>query len=204
MRRITGRLTHKASGRVYHVEFNPPKVPGKDDITGEPLEKRSDDNETALRTRLATYHSQVDLFLLLSLLCSHFSFRPCLSLRITRSKVFIICSTLRRARTLLPLKLPMLLVKSTSHQRSKHNVEKIGEKPEFQFYTKKGLASMDDDLDGLLNDLIQEEKSGGTQQPAQGDDDNLDNLLGTPFPPFPPPMCCIMYISICLCCVFGL
>ncbi len=56
MRRITGRLTHKASGRTYHVEFSPPKVPGKDDVTGEPLEKRSDDNEAALRTRLEGYH----------------------------------------------------------------------------------------------------------------------------------------------------
>ncbi len=54
--RITGRLTHKASGRTYHVVFNPPKVPGKDDVTGEPLEKRSDDNEAALRTRLEGYH----------------------------------------------------------------------------------------------------------------------------------------------------
>lgn len=56
VRRVTGRLTHKASGRTYHVEFAPPKVPGKDDVTGEPLEKRSDDNEAALRTRLEGYH----------------------------------------------------------------------------------------------------------------------------------------------------
>ena len=56
VRRITGRLTHKASGRTYHVEFAPPKVAGKDDVTGEPLEKRSDDNEAALRTRLEGYH----------------------------------------------------------------------------------------------------------------------------------------------------
>jgi adenylate kinase len=56
VRRITGRLTHKASGRTYHVEFAPPKVAGKDDVTGEPLERRKDDNEEALRTRLAGYH----------------------------------------------------------------------------------------------------------------------------------------------------
>ena len=56
VRRITGRLTHRASGRTYHVEFAPPKVPGKDDVTGEPLEKRSDDNEVALRKRLEGYH----------------------------------------------------------------------------------------------------------------------------------------------------
>ena len=56
VRRITGRLTHKASGRTYHVEFAPPKVAGKDDVTGEPLERRKDDTEEALRQRLAGYH----------------------------------------------------------------------------------------------------------------------------------------------------
>ncbi|KAL7751385.1 adenylate kinase [Sorochytrium milnesiophthora] len=56
--RITGRLIHAASGRSYHVEFNPPKVPGRDDITGEPLMQRSDDNAPALLKRLATYHKQ--------------------------------------------------------------------------------------------------------------------------------------------------
>ncbi|KAJ3255041.1 adenylate kinase [Boothiomyces macroporosus] len=56
--RITGRLIHPASGRSYHKEFNPPKVPGKDDITGEPLISRSDDNEKTLVNRLKSYHSQ--------------------------------------------------------------------------------------------------------------------------------------------------
>jgi len=56
--RITGRLIHPGSGRSYHVTFNPPKVPGKDDITGEPLVQRSDDNAEALKKRLATYHKQ--------------------------------------------------------------------------------------------------------------------------------------------------
>lgn len=56
--RITGRLIHTKSGRSYHIEFNPPKVPGKDDITGEPLIRRSDDNEDALMTRLNSYHTQ--------------------------------------------------------------------------------------------------------------------------------------------------
>ncbi|KAJ3363289.1 adenylate kinase 1 [Allomyces macrogynus ATCC 38327] len=56
--RITGRLIHAKSGRSYHVEFNPPKVPGKDDITGEPLMQRSDDNVDALKKRLVTYHKQ--------------------------------------------------------------------------------------------------------------------------------------------------
>ncbi|KAH8769896.1 adenylate kinase-domain-containing protein [Diaporthe sp. PMI_573] len=56
--RITGRLVHPASGRSYHLTFNPPKVPMTDDITGEPLIQRSDDNADALKKRLATYHQQ--------------------------------------------------------------------------------------------------------------------------------------------------
>lgn len=56
VRRITGRLIHPASGRSYHVEFNPPKKPMTDDITGEPLIQRSDDNEDTLKSRLKTYH----------------------------------------------------------------------------------------------------------------------------------------------------
>ncbi|KAI0112805.1 adenylate kinase cytosolic [Hypoxylon sp. NC0597] len=56
--RITGRLIHPASGRSYHSIFNPPKVPMKDDITGEPLIQRSDDNADALKKRLVTYHQQ--------------------------------------------------------------------------------------------------------------------------------------------------
>eukprot|EP00914_Ancora_sagittata_P021787 GHVO01043294.1.p1 GENE.GHVO01043294.1~~GHVO01043294.1.p1 ORF type:complete len:247 (+),score=24.92 GHVO01043294.1:31-741(+) len=58
VRRITGRLIHTPSGRSYHVEFNPPKMPMKDDITGEPLTRRSDDNAEALKKRLSSYHSQ--------------------------------------------------------------------------------------------------------------------------------------------------
>ncbi|CEF70581.1 Adenylate kinase 2, mitochondrial [Strongyloides ratti] len=54
--RILGRLFHPSSGRSYHTEFNPPKVPMKDDITGEPLIRRSDDTEEALRKRLVSYH----------------------------------------------------------------------------------------------------------------------------------------------------
>lgn len=56
--RITGRLIHKASGRSYHIEFNPPKVPMTDDQTGEPLIRRSDDNVEALKKRLESYHQQ--------------------------------------------------------------------------------------------------------------------------------------------------
>ncbi|XP_052086336.1 adenylate kinase 2, mitochondrial-like [Mytilus californianus] len=58
VRRITGRLFHMKSGRSYHVEFNPPKFPMKDDMTGEPLIRRSDDNEEALKKRLEAYHNQ--------------------------------------------------------------------------------------------------------------------------------------------------
>jgi len=55
--RITGRLFHMKSGRSYHEVFNPPKVAMTDDVSGEPLVKRSDDNEATLRRRLASYHS---------------------------------------------------------------------------------------------------------------------------------------------------
>jgi len=56
--RISGRRIHPASGRSYHVKFNPPKVPGKDDITGEPLIQRKDDNPDTLTSRLAAFHAQ--------------------------------------------------------------------------------------------------------------------------------------------------
>jgi adenylate kinase len=56
--RISGRRVHPASGRSYHLKFNPPKVEGKDDLTGEPLVQRKDDNEDALRTRLKAYNTQ--------------------------------------------------------------------------------------------------------------------------------------------------
>ncbi|EEQ41359.1 putative adenylate kinase [Clavispora lusitaniae] len=58
--RITGRLVHPASGRSYHKLFNPPKKDMTDDITGEPLVQRSDDNEDALKKRLVTYHKQTE------------------------------------------------------------------------------------------------------------------------------------------------
>ena len=56
--RITGRLIHPASGRSYHKIFNPPKKSMTDDVTGEPLIQRSDDNAETLKKRLATYHDQ--------------------------------------------------------------------------------------------------------------------------------------------------
>lgn len=58
VRRITGRLIHQASGRSYHDEFHPPKVAMTDDVTGEPLMRRSDDNAQALVKRLESYHKQ--------------------------------------------------------------------------------------------------------------------------------------------------
>ena len=56
--RITGRLIHPASGRSYHKIFNPPKETMKDDVTGEPLIQRSDDNADTLKKRLGVYHEQ--------------------------------------------------------------------------------------------------------------------------------------------------
>ena len=55
--RIEGRRIHKNSGRSYHVKFNPPKVDGIDDITGEPLMQRKDDTAEALKSRLNGYHT---------------------------------------------------------------------------------------------------------------------------------------------------
>lgn len=56
--RMSGRRTHPASGRSYHVKFNPPKTPGIDDVTGEPLVQRDDDKEETVRHRLAVYRDQ--------------------------------------------------------------------------------------------------------------------------------------------------
>lgn len=56
--RISGRRVHLGSGRSYHVKFNPPKVEGKDDLTGEPLIQRKDDNEETLKTRMNAFHEQ--------------------------------------------------------------------------------------------------------------------------------------------------
>jgi adenylate kinase len=56
--RIEGRRIHAASGRSYHTKFNPPKVEGVDDVTGEPLMQRKDDTKEALEKRMASYHSQ--------------------------------------------------------------------------------------------------------------------------------------------------
>ncbi len=58
IKRMSGRRVHLASGRTYHVSFNPPKVSGKDDATGEDLIQRDDDREETVRKRLDVYHSQ--------------------------------------------------------------------------------------------------------------------------------------------------
>ncbi len=60
VRRLSGRRTHPASGRVYHVEFNPPKVENRDDETGEELIQRDDDREDTVRERLRVYHQQTE------------------------------------------------------------------------------------------------------------------------------------------------
>jgi adenylate kinase len=58
VKRMAGRRVHLQSGRTYHIEFNPPKVDGLDDVTGEPLIQRDDDKEETVRKRLSVYHEQ--------------------------------------------------------------------------------------------------------------------------------------------------
>ncbi|MDY7577905.1 adenylate kinase [Herbaspirillum sp. RTI4] len=59
--RMSGRRVHPASGRVYHVKYNPPKVEGVDDVTGEPLLQREDDKEATVNKRLSVYHEQTEV-----------------------------------------------------------------------------------------------------------------------------------------------
>ena len=58
LKRITGRRIHPASGRVYHLDYHPPKVKGQDDLTGEPLIQRQDDTEETVQKRLQVYQQQ--------------------------------------------------------------------------------------------------------------------------------------------------
>jgi adenylate kinase len=58
--RMSGRRVHLPSGRIYHVRYNPPKVEGKDDVTGEDLILRDDDHEETVRRRLDIYHGQTE------------------------------------------------------------------------------------------------------------------------------------------------
>ena len=60
IKRMSGRRAHLASGRTYHVIFNPPKAEGKDDVTGEPLVQRDDDREETVKKRLDVYHDQTE------------------------------------------------------------------------------------------------------------------------------------------------
>jgi adenylate kinase len=60
IKRMSGRRAHLASGRTYHIEFNPPKVAGKDDVTGEDLVQRDDDKEETVKKRLDVYHKQTE------------------------------------------------------------------------------------------------------------------------------------------------
>jgi adenylate kinase len=60
VKRMSGRRAHLASGRTYHIIYNPPKVEGKDDVTGEPLVQRDDDKEETVMKRLEVYHSQTE------------------------------------------------------------------------------------------------------------------------------------------------
>ncbi len=61
--RMSGRRMHQPSGRVYHVTHNPPRVAGKDDVTGEDLVQRDDDREETVKTRLKVYHDQTEVLL---------------------------------------------------------------------------------------------------------------------------------------------
>jgi adenylate kinase len=58
--RMSGRRVHVASGRTYHIKFNPPRITGKDDVTGELLIQRADDREETVMNRLAVYHAQTE------------------------------------------------------------------------------------------------------------------------------------------------
>lgn len=60
IRRMSGRRVHPESGRTYHTQFNPPKTPDRDDVTGEPLIQRDDDREDTVRKRLEVYHEQTE------------------------------------------------------------------------------------------------------------------------------------------------
>jgi adenylate kinase len=60
IKRMSGRRVHLASGRTYHITFNPPKAEGKDDVTGEDLIQRDDDKEETVRKRLEVYHAQTE------------------------------------------------------------------------------------------------------------------------------------------------
>ena len=61
--RMSGRRIHVASGRTYHIRYNPPKVEGQDDVSGEPLIQREDDKEETVKKRLKVYHEQTEVLI---------------------------------------------------------------------------------------------------------------------------------------------
>jgi len=76
IKRICGRRVHPNSGRVYHVDYHPPKQPGQDDLTGEALIHREDDKEEVIKQRLAVYHAQtaplIDFYRQISGIAPHY------------------------------------------------------------------------------------------------------------------------------------
>jgi adenylate kinase len=76
IKRLSGRRIHPASGRVYHVDYQPPKNPNRDDLTGEPLIQRPDDHEETIRKRLSVYHEQTEPLIAYYLHISHGSNSP--------------------------------------------------------------------------------------------------------------------------------
>ncbi|XP_067629050.1 adenylate kinase isoform X1 [Eurosta solidaginis] len=99
VRRITGRLIHPPSGRSYHEEFAPPKQPMRDDVTGEPLIRRSDDTAEALKKRLEAYHKQtkplIDYYAIRGL---HFKIDAAQNASDVFSRIDSIFQTQRRSR----------------------------------------------------------------------------------------------------------
>jgi adenylate kinase family enzyme len=90
IQRMSGRRVHLASGRTYHVVFNPPKEEGKDDETGEPLVQRDDDKEDTVMARLKVYHDQTaPLIEEEQEIAGHFQIRSIPTLMIFREKIII-------------------------------------------------------------------------------------------------------------------
>ena len=89
LRRITGRRVHERSGRLYHIEFHPPSMEGKDDVTGEPLTQRDDDSEETVRERLRVYREQTEPLIAFYRLrdCRHFEFDGAESVENVRDRV---------------------------------------------------------------------------------------------------------------------
>ncbi|BES92327.1 Adenylate kinase 2, mitochondrial [Nesidiocoris tenuis] len=106
VKRITGRLIHPKSGRSYHTEFNPPKKHMTDDVTGEPLVHRSDDNVDALKKRLEVYHNQtkplVDYYSKQGLHCAVDASQPLDRVFTMLQKIFDKCLSQKREESHFP------------------------------------------------------------------------------------------------------